>query len=80
MVLGVCVHAEAKVSPAQRIYFAAAQNDCSDEDIISFWLSMSNREDHQVPMFVAEHWAIRSSNFIEWMVLLEHKTAPARNN
>lgn len=80
MVLGVCVKADANVSLAQRIYFAAAQNDCSDEEIISFWLSVSSLDEHQVPMFVAKHWATRSSNFIEWMVLLEHNTAPPGNN
>jgi hypothetical protein len=41
IVLGVCVNADTEVSPAQRIYFAAAQNDSSDEEIISFWLSVS---------------------------------------
>jgi hypothetical protein len=80
MVLGVCVDADTDVSPEQRIYFAAAQNNCSDEGIIAFWLSVSSLEEHQVPMFVAKHWAIRSSNFIEWMVLLEHNTAPPGNN
>jgi hypothetical protein len=64
MVLGVCVNADTEVSPAQRIYFAAAQKHCSDEQIISFWLSVSSLEEHQVPMFVAKHGASRSSNFI----------------
>jgi hypothetical protein len=27
MVLGVCAKADANISPAERIYFAAAQND-----------------------------------------------------
>jgi hypothetical protein len=80
IVLGVWVNADTEVSPAQRIYFAAAQNDSSDEEIISFWLSVSRLEEHRVPMFVARHWATRSSNFIEWMVLLEHNTAPPGNN
>jgi len=80
MVLGVCAKADANVSPAERIYFAAAQNDCSDEEIISFWLTVSSLEEHQVPMFVAKHWAERASNFIEWMALLEDNTAPPGNN
>ena len=80
MVLGVCVNADTEVSPAQRIHFAAAQNDSSDEEIISFWLSVSSLEEHRVPMFVAKHWATRSSNFIEWMALLEDNTAPPGNN
>jgi hypothetical protein len=42
MVLGVCAKANANVSPAERIYFAAAQNECSDEEIISFWLAVSS--------------------------------------
>jgi hypothetical protein len=33
MVLGVCAKADENVSPAERIYFAAAQNDSSDEEI-----------------------------------------------
>ena len=61
------IQSDTEVSPAQRIYFAAAQNDCSDEEIISFWLSVSSLEGHQVPMFVAKHWAKHASNFIEWM-------------
>ena len=80
MVLGVCAKANANVSPAERIYVAAAQNECSDEEIISFWLAVSSLEEHQVPMFVAKHWAERASNFIEWMALLENNTAPPGNN
>jgi hypothetical protein len=80
MVLGVCAKADANVSPSARIYFAAAQKHCSDEQIISFWLSASSIQEHRVPMFVAKHWATRSSNFIEWMALLEDNTAPPGNN
>jgi hypothetical protein len=80
MVLGIYVNASKEISPAQRIYFAAGQNDSSDEEIISFWLSVSRLEEHQVPMFVAKHWAARSSNFVDWMLLLEHNTAPPGNN
>jgi hypothetical protein len=32
-VLVVCAKADENVSPAERIYFAAAQNDSSDEEI-----------------------------------------------
>jgi hypothetical protein len=90
MVLGVCVKADAKISPAQGIYFAAVQDDCSDvaavqddcsdEEIISLWLSVSSLEERQVPMFVARHWAKRACNFFEWMTLLERNTAPPGNN
>jgi hypothetical protein len=55
MVLGVCAKSDANVSPSERIYFAAAQNDRSDQEIISFWLSVSSIEEHQVPMFTAKH-------------------------
>jgi hypothetical protein len=34
--LGVCVAANEDVSSAQRSYFAAVQNDASDEEVISF--------------------------------------------
>jgi hypothetical protein len=67
MVLGVCVKADAKISPAQGVYFDAVQDDCSDEEIISLWLSVSSLEERQVPMFVAKHWAKRACNFIEWI-------------
>jgi hypothetical protein len=80
IVLGVCVKADGKVSSAEGIYFAAVQNDCSDEEIISLWLSVSSLEERQVPMFVAEQWAKPASNFIEWMALLQHNTAPPGNN
>jgi hypothetical protein len=80
MVLGVCVKADAKISPAQGVYFDAVQDDCSDEEIISLWLSVSSLEERQVPMFVAKHWAKRACNFLEWIALLERNTAPPGNN
>jgi hypothetical protein len=78
--LGVCVGADEDVSSAERSYFAAVQNDASDEEVISFWLSVSYLEDHQVPMFVAKQWGQRASNISEWMALLEQNTAPPENN
>jgi hypothetical protein len=39
--LGICVSADKDVSPAERSYLTAMQNDSSDEDVISFWLSVS---------------------------------------
>jgi hypothetical protein len=80
MVLGVCVDADAKVSPAERRHFGTFQRTSSDEEVITFWLSVSSLEDRRVPMFVAKHWAKRASNFIEWMSLLEYNTAPPGNN
>jgi hypothetical protein len=78
--LGVCVSAEKDVSSAERSYFAAVQNDSSDEEVISFWLSVSYLEDHRVPMFVAKKWAKKADNLIEWMTLLEQNTSPPENN
>jgi hypothetical protein len=78
--LGNCVNADNGVSPEERSYFAAVQNDASDEDVISFWLSVSYLEEHQVPIFVAKQWAKRASNISEWMALLERNTAPPENN
>jgi hypothetical protein len=60
IVLGVCVGADKDVSSAERSYFAAVQNDASDEEVIPFWLSVSYLEDHQVPMFVARQWVFRT--------------------
>jgi hypothetical protein len=78
--LGVCVGADKDVSSAERSYFAAVQNDSSDEEVISFWLSVSYLEEHRVPLFVAKMWAKRAANLIEWMALLERNTAPPENN
>jgi hypothetical protein len=78
--LGVCVNADKGVSSAERSYFAAVQNDASDEEVISFWLSVSYLEDRRVPMFVAKQWGQRASNISEWMTLLERNTAPPENN
>jgi hypothetical protein len=58
--LGNCVNAAKDVSPAERSYFTAAQNDSSDEQVIAFWLSVSYLEERQVPMFVAKQWAKRA--------------------
>jgi hypothetical protein len=78
--LGICVSADKDVSSAERSYFAAAQNVASDEEVISFWLSVSYLEDHRVPMFVVKQCARRASNISEWMSLLEWNTAPPENN
>jgi hypothetical protein len=78
--LGNCVNADKDVSLAERSYFAAVQNDSSDEEVISFWLSVSYLEQHQVPMFVAKLWAKRVNNISQWMALLERNTAPPENN
>jgi hypothetical protein len=57
--LGVCVVAHKDVSSAQWSHFAAVQNDASDEQVVSFWLSVSYLEDHRVPMFVVKQFSDR---------------------
>jgi hypothetical protein len=78
--LGNCANAAKDVSPAERDHFTAVQNDCSDEEIISFWLSVSSLKERQVPMFVAKQWAKRTTNISEWIALLERNTAQSGNN
>jgi hypothetical protein len=78
--LVICVGADKDVSPAERSYFTAMQNDSSDEDVISFWLSVSYLGNHRVPMFIVKQWARRATNISEWMALLERNTAPPENN
>ena len=78
--LGNCVNADKDVSPAERSHFAAAQNDSSDEEVVSFWLSVSYLDKHRVPMFIAKQWARRATHINEWMALLERNTAPPENN
>jgi hypothetical protein len=78
--LGICVSADKDVSPAERSYFTARQNNSSDEDGISFWLSVSYLDNHRVPMFIVTQWARRATNISEWMALLECNTAPPGNN
>jgi hypothetical protein len=78
--LGNCVNAAKDVSQVERDHFTAAQNDSSDEEVICFWLSVSYLDDHQVPMFVAKHWAKQANNISEWMALLERNTTPPGNN
>ena len=78
--LGNCVNADKDVSSAERSSFTAAQNDSSDEEVVSLWLSVFYLEEHLVPMFVAKQWAKRANNISEWMALLERNTAPPENN
>jgi hypothetical protein len=80
MALCNCVNADEGVSPAERRYFDAVQGNSSDEEVISFCLSVSYLEEHQVPTFVAKQWAKRATNISEWMALLERNTAPPENN
>jgi hypothetical protein len=74
------VNRDESVSLTSRISFIVAQFDSSDEEVISFWLSVSEIEDHQVPMFVVRQWAKKATNIVEWMTLLERNTTPPENN
>jgi hypothetical protein len=65
-----CINRDKSVSLADRYYFVIGQRDFSDEEIISFWLSVSCLENNRMPMFVVEKWAERSSNIYEWTELL----------
>jgi hypothetical protein len=78
--LGVCVGADKEVSSAERSNFVSVQNAASDEEVISFWLSVSYLEEHRVPMFVVKQWGQKASNISEWMALLERNTVPPENN
>jgi hypothetical protein len=75
-----CVNADEGVSPAERRYFDAVQLNSTDEEVISFWLSVSYLEEHHVSMFVAKQWAKQANDLSEWMALLQRNTAPPGNN
>lgn len=77
---GKSVATDKGVSLPDRNLFAAAQNACSDEEIILMWLSVSSVQEHQVPMFVVEQWARRANDLNEWMELLKQNTTPPENN
>jgi hypothetical protein len=74
------VNADKGVSPRDRKYFIAVQNDASDEEVITFWLSVFYLAEHHVPMFVAKQWAEKANNIGEWMALLERNTVPQGSN
>jgi hypothetical protein len=80
IVLVNCVNRDNGVSLAGRNKFFIGQRDCSDEEIISFWLSVSCLDDHRVPMFVVEKWAKQATSINEWMSLLERNTTVPENN
>ena len=73
-----CINRDKSLSLADRYYFVIGQRDFSDEEIISFWLSVSCLEERQMPMFVVEKWAERSSNIHEWMELLRTESHSSR--
>jgi hypothetical protein len=74
------VNLDKSVSLASRNSFIIGQRDYSDEQIISFWLSVSDIDDHRVPMFVVRQWAKKATNIDEWMALLEQNTTLPENN
>jgi hypothetical protein len=75
-----CVSRDESVSIAYRISFMIEQPEFSDEQIISFWLSISHLEDRQVPMFIIKQWAKKASSLKEWIAFLELNTTPPENN
>jgi hypothetical protein len=75
-----CVNADEGVSSTERRYFHAVQLNSTDEEVISFWLSVSYLDKHHVPMFVAKQWAKQANDLNEWMALLERNTAPPGRN
>jgi hypothetical protein len=74
------INLDKSVSLATRNFFIVGQRGYSDEEIISLWLSVSDIEDHQVPMFAVRQWAKKATNITEWMELLERNTTPPQNN
>jgi hypothetical protein len=80
LALCYCVNADEDVSSAECRYFHAVQLNSTDEEVISFWLSVSYLEEHHVSMFVAKLWAKQANDLSEWMALLERNTAPLGNN
>jgi hypothetical protein len=75
-----CVGWDESVPIASRISFMIDQFDFSDEQVISFWLSISYLENRQAPMFVVKQWAAKATSINEWMTLLELNTTRPENN
>lgn len=74
------VDADKSVSAADRNFFTAGQKKASDEEVISFWLSISRLDANQVPMFVAKKFAAQAEDIDEWMTLLDQNTVPPEEN
>ena len=73
--LNNCVSADKDVRLQNEVISPQYRATLLDEEVISFWLSVSNLEQHQVPTFVAVQWAKRANGVGEWMALLERNTA-----
>ncbi len=75
-----CINLDVGVTLLDRCYLTIVEHDFSDEEIVSLWLSVSYLGDHQVPMFVATHWAKKVTNIDDWMRLLKLNTTAPKNN
>jgi hypothetical protein len=54
--------------------------NASDEEIIAFWLSLSNLRDHHVSVAVAKQWVKEANDIGEWMSILKQHSGPQGNN
>lgn len=75
-----CINRNGAVTLVDRCYLAIIEQDFSDEEIVSLWLSVSRLDDHRIPMFVARHWAGKVTNIDDWMKLLKRHTTAPKNN
>jgi hypothetical protein len=67
--LNNCVSADKDVRLQNEVISPQCRETLLDEEVISFWLSVSNLEQHQLPTFVAVQWAKRANGIGEWMAL-----------
>jgi hypothetical protein len=74
-----CINQDGEVTLLDRCYLTTVEHDFSDEEIVSLWLSVSCLRDHQVPIFVAKHWAEKVSTIDDWMKLLKRHTTMPKN-
>jgi hypothetical protein len=74
-----CVNSDKAMSVEERSFFTTVQN-ASDEEIIAFWLSLSNPRDHHVSVAVAKQWVKEANDIGEWMSILKQHSGPQGNN
>ena len=70
--LGVCVGADEEVSSAERSYFAAVQNDASDEEIAAGLDRQDERTAFRTLMGLAEHGPANPENLVRAVALAQH--------
>jgi hypothetical protein len=76
--LGICLSAGKDVSLAELRYFTAMQNDSSDEDWISFWLSSLIWTTIECRCLSSRGGRDGQPIISEWMALLERNTRSTR--